>query len=157
MKNKVSNRLVNVFSRIFNFRFWSDWERMKVFTSFVGEGYRRLFMLQPKEANQESALTESFEKAQQQFKLTNEQLQKLQKNLYRISLLMTVIAFLILLYSLYLFYQGSIRGGLLSLVVVAVALAIAFRHHFWYFQIKNRKLGCSIYEWYRKGLLGAKE
>jgi intracellular multiplication protein IcmV len=159
MKKKSSSRVGKVFSRIINIRFWFDWERMKTFTFFVGEGLRRLFMMeQNDEINKdEPALTESFNNVQQQLNLTDEDLLKRQKALLRLSILMTVIAFFIFLYSGYHFYKGSIWAGILSLVVMMIAAALAFRYHFWYYQIKSRKLGCSIYEWYRKGLLGAKE
>jgi intracellular multiplication protein IcmV len=67
---------------------------------------------------------------------------------------MLLIAFLIFFYDMYLFIVGGYLGGLLGLVLMLIALTLAFRYHFWYFQIKHRKLNCSLKEWYKQGLKG---
>ena len=70
--------------------------------------------------------------------------------------MMVVLAVLILMYSVYLFIEGGHKGGIVALVVMFIALVLAFRYHFWYFQIKQRKLGCTIQEWFNHGLKGIK-
>jgi intracellular multiplication protein IcmV len=55
----------------------------------------------------------------------------------------------------YQLFYGSYQAAIVSFIILWIALVLAFRYHFWYFQIKNRKLGCTVYEWYR-GLLGDK-
>jgi intracellular multiplication protein IcmV len=42
----------------------------------------------------------------------------------------------------------------MCLMVSLVAFANAFRAHFWYFQTKQRKLGCTIQEWLNAGVGG---
>jgi intracellular multiplication protein IcmV len=159
MKKKSNSRVVGVFSRIFNVRTWSDWERMKSFTFFVGHGFRSLFLFDRETTpdNEKPALTESFTAAQEQLKLTDADLLNRQKALLRLSIFMTVLALFIVTYSVYHFYYGAYRAGLLSLVVMMISIALAFRYHFWYYQIKSRKLGCTVGEWFRNGLLGEKE
>lgn len=151
MKKKSGSRIGRVFSRIINVRAWFDWDRMKAFTSFLVSGFKRLFV------PQKSATAESFDAAASKLKLTDADLLIKQNALLRLSIIMAVAAFMILIYSFYHLYNGSLKAALISLVVTMIALVLAFRYHFWYFQIKERKLGCTIQEWYRQGLLGEKE
>lgn len=161
MKKKSNSRIVRVLSKILDIRTWFDWERMKSFTLFVGNGLRRLFMIDT-ENNKNTPpdslpLTESFNSAKQSLNLTDADLLIRQKALFRLSILMATIAILIFSYSIYHFLYGTLRAGFLSLVIMMIAVALSFRYHFWYYQIKNHKLGCSIHEWFRKGLLGEKK
>jgi intracellular multiplication protein IcmV len=63
---------------------------------------------------------------------------------------MIVAALLLFAYMTYEIYFGYFLGALLSLVVAFLALALAFRYHFWFFQIKQRRLGCSVSEWFNQ-------
>lgn len=159
MKKKSNHRILGILSRILNVRTWSDWDRMKSFTLFVGSVYSSLFIFNTKKNsdNEHLALTESFNAAQEKLKLTDADLLARQKALLRLSIFMPVLALFIFFYSVYHLYCGGYLAGLLSLVVMMISLTLAFRYHFWYYQIKSRQLGCSLREWFRNGLLGKKE
>ena len=158
MKEKSGSRIGRVAKRIFNVRTWFDWERTKSFSAFVGNGFKRVFMSEVEEAKEsKNALTESFNAAKKQFNLTDADLLARQRSLLFLTALMATIALLIFGYAIYHFFYGTILAGMISLVVMLIAVALAFRYHFWYFQIKNHKLGCTLKEWFRKGLLGEKE
>ncbi|KTD12994.1 type IVB secretion system protein IcmV [Legionella jamestowniensis] len=150
MKIKKSTRLVGIIKRIFNVRAWIDFDRVRAFTAYLAAGFQKMFIPQQTEAG------ESFEAAVARMNLSEQELQAKQIALYRLSLLMCLVAVGIFAYSIYHLYYGSYRAVIVSLVLVLVALVLAFRYHFWYFQIKERKLGCSIREWYREGLKGDK-
>lgn len=150
MKNKSGSRIGRVLTRIINIRSWVDWDRMKVFTRYLVNGFRKFFVPQKKGPG------ESFEAAQKRLKLKDSDLLARQTGLLRLSILMVTIALLLLAYSIYLFTSRGYMGGLVSLVVMFIALVLAFRYHFWYFQIKERKLGCTIQEWFKQGLMGEK-
>lgn len=151
MKKKSGSRIARVFSRIINIRLWFDWDRTKSFTIALKNGIKSLFIIQKK------TNTESFDLAISKMNLTETDLLLKQTALFRLSIVMLTAGFMILIYSGYQLFYGSIKGFSVSLVVVLIALALAFRYHFWYFQIKHRKLGCTFTEWYRQGLLGEKE
>ena len=158
MKNSLDSRIGRVFSRIFNIRSWFDWERMKSFSLFVSHVFTRVFSIdQEKEAANKAKATASFKMAQKQQNLSDKQLLVQQKALFRLSMLMVLIAVGILTYSIYHFFYGFWKAGAVSLIITMLSLTLAFRYHFWYFQIKNKKLGCTPQEWFRKGLLGEKE
>ncbi|KTC92516.1 type IVB secretion system protein IcmV [Fluoribacter dumoffii] len=148
---KKQSRIVKLFATIINVRRWFDWERMKAFTLYLGNGFKRLFI--PQKATQ----NESFNEAVKLLNLTDENIISKQKALFRLSIIMLLAAIVILGYAGYQLFYGSIRAFLVSLIVTMIALVLAFRYHFWYFQMKNRKLGCTFNEWYRQGLLGEKK
>jgi intracellular multiplication protein IcmV len=150
MKKQQGSRIVNVFSRIFNVRSWIDFDRTKSFTLYLVNGFKRMFVPQKNESG------ETFDEAMSRLNISEKELQDRKSALYRLSLLMSAAAILIFGYAIYHVLYGSYRAVIVSLVVMLIALALAFRYHFWYFQIKERKLGCTMQEWYRKGLLGDK-
>ncbi|HAT7073822.1 TPA: type IV secretion protein IcmV [Legionella pneumophila] len=151
MKKKSGSRIVRVITRIINVRKWVDWDRMKSFTLYLVNGVKRLFV------PQEPTHVESFDEAVKKLKLNEADLIIKQKALFRLSVIMVIAAFMLLIYTGYQLFYGSWKATIISLVVVMIALVLAFRYHFWYYQIKQRKLGCTVKEWYRQGLLGEKE
>lgn len=151
MKKNSESRIGRVFKRIFNFRYWADWDRVKSFTAYVGHGMKKLFV--PMKQHQ----VDSFEESMKKYHVTEEALQDKQKALLRLCLIMLGAALLILLYAAYQLYYGAYRATLISLIVMLIALALAFRYHFWYFQMKTRHLGCTFLQWWRQGVMGEKE
>ena len=152
MKNKPRSRIARVFTRIINIRFWFDWDRMRSFSLFLVSGFKRLFIPQKNPSK-----PETFAQAQKHYHLNDADLLIKQNALFRLSMVMVTAALLIFIYSGYHFFYGTYKAAFVSLVVMMLALVLAFRYHFWYFQIKNRKLGCTFTQWYRQGLLGEKE
>jgi intracellular multiplication protein IcmV len=150
MKIKVAPRIRNVISNVFNVKSWIDFERIKSFTLYLTNGAKTMFVPQKKVAG------ESFEEAIAKFKVSEEDLYKKQTALYRLSLLMSGAALFIFAYAVYHIFYGNFKAALVSLVLTLLALVFAFRYHFWYFQIKKRKLGCTIKEWYKEGLMSDK-
>ena len=150
MKKKSESRIGRVIKRIFNLRSWLDWERVKVFGLYLKTAFKLLFI--PNQATE----TESFAVAQKRLKLSDSELVERQAGLLRLSIILVIVGIAMLVYSVYLFYTASIKGGVLGLVLMLIALVLAFRYHFWYFQMKERKLGCTIREWFKQGLMGDK-
>ncbi|WP_419419302.1 type IVB secretion system protein IcmV [Legionella sp. D16C41] len=156
MQKKSGSRVGTLLKTVFNVRAWTDFDRLSVFTQYLSNGFKFLFIPQKNEtsANEASA---SFREAMSAMNLTEADIAARQRGLYRLSLIMCLAAFGFFCYAIYHFIYGGFYGGLISLALTFVALALAFRYHFWYFQIRERKLGCSFREWYRRGLLGEKK
>lgn len=151
MKKKSSSRVGRIFRSILNIRAWIDWDRLKSFTLYLKNGFLRLFL------PRQTPVVESFEEAKNKLKLSDSELIIKQNALLRLSLVMLAFATFVLVYAGYQFFYGTFKAGIVSLVVTLIALVLAFRYHFWYYQIKNRKLGCTFNEWFRHGLMGEKE
>ncbi|MGQ3889896.1 type IVB secretion system protein IcmV [Legionella sp. CNM-1927-20] len=155
MQKKSGSRVGNLFKTIFNVRAWTDFDRLNAFTQYLANGVKFLFIPQKKDISSNEALTK-FDAAMAAMNLTEADLIARQKGLYRLSLLMCFAAFGLLCYAIYHLFYGGIHAVVISLVLTLVALALAFRYHFWYYQIRERKLGCTFREWYRRGFLGEK-
>lgn len=97
--------------------------------------------------------TETFEEAMSRLNLTETDIQRRKKEFLRLICIFGLLSILLYAYSFYLLSHSYIRGGILALIVSTIALMRVFRFHFWYFQIKKRKLGCTFKEWLQ-GLLG---
>lgn len=154
MKTQKKSRTLNVLSKIFNVRQWSDYDRLRAFTSYLGNGIKKMLIPQKETiADQKN----TFSSAASTLNLSDDNLNERARGLYRLSVLMCVLAVGILGYAIYHAVFGNAKAMVVSIVVSLIALALAFRYHYWYFQIKERKLGCTIREWYRQGLLGDKK
>lgn len=151
MKKRSDSRIIKLLSSILNVRAWFDWDRVKSFTLYLVNGFKRLFI--PQENNR----VESFDEAASKLDLNDAALLTKQNALFRLSMVMLVVAGLILGYAGYQLFYGSFKAALVSVVVTLIALSLAFRYHFWYYQIKHRKLGCTFDEWFKQGLLGEKK
>ncbi|WP_131783151.1 type IVB secretion system protein IcmV [Legionella gresilensis] len=155
MQKKSGSRVGSLFKSIFNVRAWTDFDRLNAFTLYLTNVLRFLFVPQKNKTSSNEA-SANFEAAMAAMNLTEANLEARKRGLYRLSILMCVIAFGFLCYAIYHMFLGGIIAALISLVLMLVTLALAFRYHFWYYQIKERKLGCTFKEWYRRGFLGEK-
>ncbi len=153
MKKKKGSRIGLALKRVFKFRYWADFDRIKAYSQYLWDLFKRLFIPQVRDDKDSQVL---FEESVQQMKLSEADLKNREVALKRMSILMTVLASLVFLYSFYHLFYGSWQAALLCYSVTLIAVALAFRYHFWYFQIKERKLGCTFSEWLREGLLGHK-
>lgn len=93
---------------------------------------------------------ETFEAAMQRLNLTEDDLIKTARSckiFTTIFLLLGSASFLSCFY--FLIHHGTLAGFILAIATSAVFFSQAFRYHFWLFQIKHRKLGCTFEEWRR--------
>jgi intracellular multiplication protein IcmV len=126
---------------------------MKAFNIYLYETFKKVFV--PSQVRPENTEA-SFKEAMAKMHLTEESLIARRKALYRLCLLMTVLGFALLAYAVYHLIEGNYSAAVVSFVVSMIGFVLAFRYHFWYFQIKERKLGCTLREWYQQGFLGKK-
>lgn len=99
---------------------------------------------------------ETFEEAIARYNLTEEDIASRKKNLLVSSLFYAGIAVALFCYTLYLLFSGVLLGSFIGLVLTAMALGLGFRDHFWYTQIKQRRLGLSVREWFDYSFRGKK-
>lgn len=148
---KPKSRTMRVLTRIINIRSWIDYDRTKASLKYLRDGFKKLFIPQVQTAEKD------FNDVVKEYKLTEEDLQKQKNSLKRLSYYMLFFSSAVFIYFFYQLIQLNIMATILSLVVTCLGLVLAFRYHFWAFQIQQRKLGCTFEEWYRIGLKGEKE
>lgn len=151
MRKERTSRIGRLLGRTFRIRSWIDYDRIKAFLIYLVSGTKKL--TEPATATEKRA---SFAAAAKELSLSEAALRKKERALLMWSRLMCVVALGILIWAFYHGISGHYRASLISLIVMCVALGLAFRYHFWYFQIKSRKLGCTFNEWVKYGLIGEK-
>ncbi len=151
MAKPSHTRIKRLFSNVFKIKSWLDLDRIESGYQYVKEQASTYFIPSTPKTN------ESFDLAKTRLKLSDEDLLVREKGLFRLSVIMMIAAIVIFIYSMYNLFYGYYAALLVSIVVNMLALVMAFRYHFWYFQIKNKRLGCSVHEWFMQGILGVKD
>ena len=126
----------------FNPKAWLGFDSLKDQTNLIKS------FVKDATAVQKPAITETYKEAMKRLDLKEEDVRITGKLYLSYAIFFLVLAICDFFYGLYLlFHHGAFLGLVLSLAVCALLLVQAFRYHFWYFQIKSRRLGCTIEEW----------
>lgn len=121
---------------------WIGLNALKLQTRTLYDGVKPLLI--PRRIRE----TLSFEEAMAKHGVTTEiQIQMIKRSYLLYAWLFFGAALICAVYSLYWFIGGSFIVGSLTLMVSAVIFLRAFGCHFWYFELKHRKLGCTFHEW----------
>lgn len=150
MAKKEGSQTRRLLRTIFNPKVWMDFDQVKSSTNYLTDGTKKLFTMKKRVTS-----TESFEDTMKRLGVDEVAIEKQKKSLFRLSVLMVVMSIGVFTYSMSLIFSGSYHSGAASSVIFLVILALAFRYHFWYYQLKVKRLGCSFKEWLMAGLLGA--
>lgn len=135
----------------FNPRAWLDYDGLKSQTTMLWGTLKRVFTLAKPERQ------ETYEEAMQRFGLSEAEAQERGQLYLAYAYFFLLFATSSIISGFYLlFHHKTISGWLLAIAVTALFLSQAFRYHFWYFQIKHRKLGCTLQEW-RQGKVNPSE
>jgi len=88
--------------------------------------------------------------------LNEQDLSKRAKEFKTLVIVFGLFTIFLLVYTGHLFFNGHYQGAIVSIGVTFISLAQLFRNHFWLYQLKQRRLGCSVSEWFRCGVRGKK-
>ena len=105
----------------------------------------------------EAARKETFAEAARRFKLSGTDVDQRHRRFLQMAGLFLLASLLCFAYSIYLAFQGGIMAFILGFAVSCLGLAYAFRYHFWAFQLKNKKLGCTLQEWWNSEIKTSKQ
>ena len=143
MFKKLFGGIGRVVKPFVNFPAWMGWK----YLSANNERLKKLAStLYP--STKEKIQPETFESAMIRLELNEFDLKLRQQHLGRMAKLYTVLAILIFAYAVYLLvHVGTWIGFLTANVLTIAVLAIAFKNHFWYTQIKERRLGLRFWDW----------
>lgn len=96
--------------------------------------------------------SETFDEAMMRLQLTEADLAQRQAVFTRLFYFFIVLAMSVIAYGLNLAFQGAFLPAIIAFCLSIYAFAQAFRFHFWLFQIKNRKLGLTLQEWFNSSV-----
>lgn len=130
---------------VFNFRVdkWVGYEQIKRNSTDLLDDAKTIFIAEQADHK------ETFEEALKRLNLSEAELQARAVEFRRLMLLFLILAGLVFGYSFYIgFMYKNVAGFFMGIAVTIFALANAFRYHFWLYQIKHKKLGCTLREWF---------
>jgi len=142
------NRTKKVVKPLVNVPAWVGYDRLASSTRSIWDVIKGLFF--PAKAERE----ETFEQAMERLNLTEEVLKQRVKEFHNLIFMWAVIFCGVVGYAIYLAWQGSWIGFIPAIAISLIPIAQMFRYHFWVFQIKQRKLGCTFKEWLNSSFTG---
>lgn len=148
---KITQRIGRVIKPFVDVPRWMGYKSLAETTKSLGQILKTLFV--PTRATR----VETFAEAVTRLDLTEEIIAKRKKEFTRLMIIYLFIALGLFLYTFYLAWSGSIHGAIAGFIIMLVSLTMVFRYNFWLFQLKQRKLGCTLREWLNAGLLGDKK
>lgn len=140
-------------SKVFSPSQWMGYDSLRQNGLLIGRIFRRS-MGQDKTKKLQGL---SFEQCKAHFNLTDADIEIKMKNMLQILWFCLILAALCLAYSIYLFIAAKVLAGFVTLILMGVMLSYAFREHFNYFQMKQRRLGCTFKQWLNFVLEGHKK
>tara|TARA_R110000868_G_scaffold38572_8_gene134764 strand:+ start:2607 stop:3086 length:480 start_codon:yes stop_codon:yes gene_type:complete len=148
VKNKYKEKKKGVIRRFFGFMFYT-----KQFGSFkrnFGTPFERLSSSVQKlmQVSNLKSPAEQFDNAINRLGLSDADLKKRQKGFLINSIMLFFLGIFFGVVGIYLTLDGLVAAGLVTQIFTFISFSLALYMHFWFFQIKNRKLGCSFKEWW---------
>ena len=149
---KIINGIKKVAKPFVDVPAWAGYDQLKASAKSISTSMKDLFV--PKKSDKK----ETFEEAMQRLNLTEADLIARQKEFKRLIIIFSILGFIVLGYTFYLIWDRAFWGGLASFGLTVLVFSYSFRYHFWLFQIRQRKLGCTLREWLDSGfMMGGKK
>jgi intracellular multiplication protein IcmV len=139
------SKVKNASGYVVNFKVtkWAGLDQIKDSTRSVASLGRNIFIAE--QAN----YTETFEEAMQRLNITEHELQARRKEFTLLMFIYLFVALAIFSYSIYVVaMHKNFMGFMMGFAITIYALTHVFKYHFWIYQIKHKKLGCTLREWF---------
>ena len=154
VKDRFKKKKKGVVRRFFGFMFYT--KQFGAFNRTFGTPFERLSssvqkMMQIDSLRDQSE--ESFDYAIKRLGLTEDELQKRQKGFLINSILLFLLGVFFGVMGIYLTLNHLLAAGLVTQLFTFISFCFALYMHFWFFQLKNRKLGCSFKEWWENKII----
>lgn len=144
----IISRTKKVVKPFVDARSWSGYDDRRDSWRKISHMAKRLFTVS------EAKQVESFEEAKVRLKLSESDIKHRVHEFFRLAMVFLFFGMSLLLYSMVLAWTGHMMAVILAFVASLLTLTLAFRYHFWYFQTKNQKLGCTFDEWLNSDIKG---
>lgn len=113
----------------------------------IGSTGKSVYNALKKVVSKDSTFKETYDEAIKRMGLDEAHLAQRQAGFLRTSVFYLVMALGMMLYMLYLFSESHWHAAIMTLSISAILLSFAFREHFWYTQMKHKRLGMTFQDW----------
>jgi len=133
-----------IFNNTINIRVdrWIDYQFIRETAVRLKSIAKNAFTIESAEHN------EDFDAALNRLNLTETDLIARQREFTHLFIIHLLVALCIFLYSIYLFCINNWGAGIMTMCLSVYPISSAFKFHFWLYQIKHKKLGCSLKDWW---------
>lgn len=132
------------FGSLINIRKWSSYDAVKDNATLLTRTVKDLYRPERNGA----AKVESFAAAAQRLQLSESDIKKRMHYFLYYAVIYLLVAISLLAYTIYLTMVSTAVLAILGCFVLTILMLVySFREHFWYMQMKKRKLGCTVKEW----------
>ena len=121
---------------------WVSWDFVKKNTQDNVQLVKSAFSVQ------EPTRKESFSQAVHRHALTQKDIEKIKNRYTLFSYAYTTVGVSLILYGIQAFMQNLLVQAIGIVCLSAFVFSMAFRYNFWAFQIREKKLGCTLREWW---------
>ncbi|MFM8454670.1 MAG: hypothetical protein ACKOAD_06940 [Gammaproteobacteria bacterium] len=97
---------------------------------------------------QQAQRNESFEEALMRLEISEQQLNDMLMVFRNFFIFYFLFSLALFSYGMWLAFNANMPGFFMSLASCFLSASFAFRYHFWLFQLKQRKLGCNLKDWW---------
>jgi intracellular multiplication protein IcmV len=122
---------------------WLGYKELKTYNKIIFANIKDLATVEKPERK------ETFEEAMERFEVTDADVKRISERYLLYAIFFVIVAaFTFAGAFVFLIGYGKFSGFMLALACTTILLCYAFRFHFWHFQIKHRKLGCTFADWW---------
>ncbi len=127
--------------RTFNVSAWIGLDSLRLSARNIKRMSKQLLTHTPSEHK------ETYQQAIERLKLNAENQKTRKASFLRMSIIYTSMAGTMLGYALFLTMSHHLLAAIMSYVLTFLLLSFAFREHFWYTQMRERRLGMTLRDW----------
>ena len=92
---------------------------------------------------------ETFEQAVERLDLTEDAIKQRCRQYYIFAMIYAIAALLFMGYAIHVLFLKHYFTFITTIVLAVLLMTFAFREHFWYTQMKYRRLGFTFQEWFK--------
>ena len=138
MENKTVR---GTFKRFFDVSSWLGTAEIKRNTNNIRGMVKDLFTVKKAERR------ETFSDAVARYNLNKQDLLEKQNEFFKVSMVYFALFICDVVYAVYLYFNSRYMPALMAFAFSFVLFSMFFRQHFWYTQIKHRRLGFTFQQW----------
>lgn len=137
------------FGSLVDVRKWTDFDDIKSNARFIASSYRDLLPKKNQDgAGEGSKVAQTFDETVRLLQWSEEDIKEKTKYFFRYFIIYLISAIGLFFYTVYLLNVSNKTLAIFaSLILAMVMLVYAWREHFWYMQMRQRKLGCTLSDW----------
>lgn len=135
---KLGNQIFDI-----NIGGWLGYNSIKTSTKNIVDDTKENFHVEHAE------IIETFSDAMLRLNITEDDLKARKIEFTRLFFIFLIVTAAVFLYGLFIaIVHKNIIGFFITMGLTCFSLSQAFKYHFWLYQIKARRLGCTLKEWY---------